>query len=113
MVIIVGADRLGNIEDVLQQRGYSELMHVRGRNPKAQSRWEGGLERAQLMVLFTDFLGHNVMRKFRRLAKDNRIPYVACRRSTVSLSEALDRLAVPTDACAGCQGCERRGVDEA
>lgn len=106
MVLLVGADRLGNIESVLRERGYGEHMHVKGRKPRMQRRWAGSMGKTRLMVLFTDFLGHNVMRSYRQLAKDNGVPVIACRRSTVSLTLALDRLQ-GDEACVGCGGCER------
>jgi len=106
MVLLIGADRLGNISSLLQARGYAEQVHVKGRKPKMQRRWAGSMDKTRLMVLFTDFLGHNVMRSFRRLAKDHGVPVIACRRSTVSLSLALDRLQ-GSDACVDCGGCER------
>jgi len=106
MVLLVGADRLGNIESLLRKRGFAEQVHVKGRKPKMQRRWAGSMEKTRLMVLFTDFLGHNVMRAYRQLAKDNGVPVVACRRSTVSLGLALDRL-YGSDVCVGCGGCQR------
>jgi len=105
MVLLIGADRLGNISDVLHQRGFSEQVHVKGRKPNAQRGWDTSRGDIRLVVLFTDFLGHNVMQRFRRLAKQNGIPFVACRRSVVSLSQALDRL----DQCTGCSGCSNHG----
>jgi len=106
MVLLVGADRLGNISSLLQQRGYAEQVHIKGRKPKMQRRWAGSMHNTRLMVLFTDFLGHNVMRGFRQLAKDHGVPVIACRRSTVSLQLALDRLQASA-ACVQCGGCER------
>ena len=106
MVLLVGADRLGNIGSVLRERGFEQQVHIKGRKARMQRRWSGSLGKTRLMVLFTDFLGHNVMRSYRQLAKDHGVPVIACRRSTVSLILALDRLQ-GSDACAGCGGCER------
>jgi len=92
MVILVGADRLGNIEQLLKDRGYEDTVHIAGRNPSAQRKALGSLSKAKLMVLFTDFIGHNIARNFKQLAKDNGLPFIACRRSTVSLNQALDRM---------------------
>ena len=110
MVLLIGADRLGNIEAVLRARGYAEQVHITGRKASRQRRWAGSMNRTRLMVLFTDFLGHNVMRNFRRLAKENGVPVVACRRSTISLIAALERLEGGSGAaaCVGCGGCDRR-----
>ncbi|CAK0750294.1 hypothetical protein CCP3SC5AM1_160003 [Gammaproteobacteria bacterium] len=103
MVILVGADRLGNIEQLLKDRGYNDAMHIAGRNPGAQRKMAGALGKARLMVLFTDFIGHNVARNFKQMAKDHGLPFVACRRSTVSLVQALDR--IQTSDCSDCNGC--------
>ena len=108
MVMLIGADRLGNISGLLRQRGFSSHVHITGRNPSAQ-RGCGRLEGTKLMILFTDFVGHNVMRKFRRLAKANAIPFVACRRSVVSVSKALDKLQGQEACCVGCDGCRTGG----
>ena len=106
MVILVGADRLGNIEQLLKDRGYNESLHIAGRNPSAQRKVVGALNKAQLMVLFTDFIGHNVARNFKQLAKDYGLPFVACKRSTVSLTQALDR--IQNEDCSNCNHCQLR-----
>jgi hypothetical protein len=112
MVILVGADRLGNIEQVLRDRGYNDALHIAGRNPGAQRKVAGALSKAQLMILFTDFIGHNVARNFKQMAKDHGLPFVACRRSTVSLSQALDRMQMrDCTECGGCEHCTQTGSE--
>ncbi|EDN69496.1 conserved hypothetical protein [Beggiatoa sp. PS] len=91
MVIIVGADRLGNIENLLKERGFSKLKHISGRYPKAQKCQPVSTTNAKLMVLFTDFVGHNVMRNFRQQARKHSIPFIACKRSVCDLTHCLDR----------------------
>ena len=44
------------------------------------------------MILFTDFLGHNVMKSFRALAQERGVRVLACRRSASALEEQLSRL---------------------
>lgn len=66
--LLVGADRLGNIPEVLADHGISVVGHVSGRNPAHQRRMGDSGRQADLMILFTDFLGHNVMKQFRDLA---------------------------------------------
>jgi len=41
-----------------------------------------------------DFLGHNVMRHFRDLARSQAVPVVACRRSSVCVAELGTALVV-------------------
>lgn len=60
-----------------------------------------------MLIMFTDFLGHNVMRHFRELARSRALPVVACRCSTVSRAESLHRRLEQQGKtrvqCAGCK----------
>jgi hypothetical protein len=86
--LLVGADRLGKIPDVLGEFGIRIASHVSGRQPGHQRRAlvPAGI---QLVILFTDFLGHNVMRAFRDQARAQGLPVLCCRRSTASLRQAI------------------------
>ncbi len=86
--LLVGADRLGNIPDVLGEFGIRIASHISGRQPGHQRRAlvPAGI---QLVILFTDFLGHNVMRTFRDQARAQGLPVLCCRRSTSSLRQAI------------------------
>jgi hypothetical protein len=99
--LLVGADRLGNIPDVLAEFGIHIAAHVSGRQPAHQKRaaLPAGTE---LVILFTDFLGHNVMRHFREAARERGLPLLCCRRSTSSLRNAVA-------SCLGraCETCPR------
>jgi len=100
---VVGADRLGNIPQVLKAHGIDICRHISGRDAADQRR-VGALPRGtQLLILFTDFLNHNAMRGFRRAAQEQGVPVLACRRSASCLVEALGRYPIkPAKACAGC-----------
>lgn len=91
---VVGADRLGNIPDVLGQHGIEILRHISGRDAADQRRVTTLPSGTQLLILFTDFLNHNAMRGFRQAANDQGVPVVACRRSVSCLVEALKRYAI-------------------
>jgi hypothetical protein len=91
---VVGADRLGNIPDVLGRHGIRILRHVSGREA-ADQRQVGALPKGtQLLILFTDFLNHNAMQGFRRSAQVEGVPVLACRRSVSCLLQALQRHAL-------------------
>ncbi|RPH58497.1 MAG: DUF2325 domain-containing protein, partial [Burkholderiales bacterium] len=92
--LLVGADRLGNIPQVLAEYGISIIRHVSGRDPSSQRADRAVPAGAELMIMFTDFLGHNVMRGYRDAARRRGLPVVACRRSTCSLRGALDACAL-------------------
>jgi hypothetical protein len=91
MAIVIGADRLGNIENLLEEHGLSVVKHITGRSPKAQAEHTVSMSHAKVMILFTDFVGHNVMRNFRKQAKKQNIPFIACKRSITDVARNLKR----------------------
>lgn len=100
--MLVGADRLGSIPDRLAAFGITITRHVSGRNAMDQRRVPALPKNIDLLILFTDFLGHNVMRSFRSQAQADGVKVVACRRSASSLSEELERCLAPADPCKLC-----------
>ncbi|MET0217436.1 MAG: DUF2325 domain-containing protein [Burkholderiales bacterium] len=101
--LVVGADRLGNIPNVLEDFGIRILEHVSGRQAAHQRRGAAIARNTQLVILFTDFLGHNVMKSFRSLAQAEGVPVIACRRSASCLSVSLTRF-FSEPQCSGCCG---------
>lgn len=99
--LLVGADRLGNIPDVLAQNGIGILKHVSGRDSAHQKRVVSLPSGVGMVILFTDFLGHNVMKSFREAARAQGLPVVCCRRSTCSVQQALEQCGL------GCPGAQR------
>ncbi len=89
--VLIGADRLGNIPERLAALGIQIVRHVSGRNVSHQRRLPALPGNVQLLILFTDFLGHNVMKSFRAQAQAEGVKVVACRRSASCLEEALGR----------------------
>jgi hypothetical protein len=89
--IVVGADRLGNIPNLLKGQNIVITHHISGRDSSHQKRTLQLPSGTQLVILFTDFLGHNVMRAFRHAAQKSGIRVVACRRSACSVQQALDQ----------------------
>jgi len=102
--LLVGADRLGNIPDVLNQFGIHIAAHVSGRDSAHQRRSAPLPAGIQMVILFTDFLGHNVMQRFREAASREKVTLVCCRRSVCALQQALGRRLAPDD----CTQCDKR-----
>lgn len=97
--LVVGADRLGNIPELLSEYGIRISAHVSGRD-RAHQRAAGALPSGiSMVILFTDFLGHNVMRSYRDAAQREGVRLVCCRRSVCALRSALG----PNACCAGCR----------
>lgn len=88
--LVVGADRLGNIPEALACYGISVAQHVTGRDVSHQRKLPNLPKGTELLILFTDFVGHNVMRHFRGLAQQQNIPVVACRRSVGCLAQYVE-----------------------
>lgn len=96
--VVVGADRLGNIPAVLREHRITITHHISGRDPSHQKRALSLPSGTDVLILLTDFLGHNVMKTFRTAAQKHGIQVVACRRSVCSMQQALDQ----------CGLCKRR-----
>lgn len=99
--MLVGADTLGNIPTLLKDAGITIDRHITGRNSAHQRKSDRLPSNIDLLILFTDFLGHNVMRHYRELASEQKVRFIACRRSVCALKQSL--------ACAGfdCSNCPR------
>jgi len=104
--LIVGADRLGNIPDLLRDHNIAIRHHISGRDPAHQKKAPPLPSGTDLVILLTDFLGHNVMKTFRLAAQRAGIRVLACRRSVCSMQQALDQ-------CGYCRTCPLREDDAA
>jgi hypothetical protein len=89
--MLVGADRLGNIPERLASLGITITRHVSGRSATHQRRLPALPRDVDLLILFTDFLGHNVMKTFRSQAQAEGVQVIACRRSASCLEEEINR----------------------
>ena len=109
--VIVGADRLGNIPDLLGTHNIRIIHHVSGRDPSHQRRTLQLPSGTQLVILLTDFLGHNVMKSFRQAAQRSGARVMACRRSVCALQQALETSGLchrETPSKEICEQCPRR-----
>lgn len=105
--LLVGADRLGNIPDVLGSFGIRIAAHVSGRDTTHQRRSAPLPSGIGVVILFTDFIGHNVMQRFREAASREGVMFVCCRRSTCALQQALGKRL--GERCASCEiDCKHR-----
>lgn len=99
--MLVGADTLGNIPGVLDNFGINIHKHLSGRNSSHQRKLDRLPAGTELLILFTDFLGHNVMKHFRQLANEENIRFIACRRSVCALKQSLEGVGF-SEQCASC-----------
>lgn len=99
--VIVGADRLGNIPNLLQMHNINIKQHISGRDPAHQKKTLALPSGTELLILLTDFLGHNVMKAFRSAALRSGVKVVACRRSVCSVRAVLTQEGF-------CESCPRK-----
>ncbi len=87
--MLVGADKLGNIPVTLSACGIRINRHVSGRDPAHHRRVANLPSGTDLLIVFTDFISHDVMRNFRVVAESEGVQIIYCRRSIYSLKESL------------------------
>lgn len=86
-VLVVGADRLGNIEAFFRDRGYREILHVTGRKASDAARHIPA--NVHMVVVFTDFVSHNLARVIKAQAKARNIRVIFSKRSCSALAKTL------------------------
>src|SRR5690625_6125737 len=69
--VVVGADRLGKIPQLLKQHNIRVSRHISGRDPAHQKKGLQLPSGTEVLILLTDFLGHNVM-KSKLLCQDRK-----------------------------------------
>ncbi|NGQ96746.1 DUF2325 domain-containing protein [Brevibacillus sp. SYP-B805] len=86
-VLVVGGDRLGNIVELLNVRGFRQIHHVTGRKRlQTKVKIPGNTE---MIVVFTDFVNHNLSTQIKNQAKERNVPILFCKRSCSSLAKAF------------------------
>jgi len=90
--VVVGADRLGNIPELLEKMGIRIANHISGRATSHQRQVAALPSNTDLLILFTDFLNHNAMRSYRNRARFQGVRVLACRRSASCLLIEIQRL---------------------
>ena len=90
--VVVGADRLGNVPELLENTGIPIANHISGRAASHQRQVAALPSNTDLLILFTDFLNHNAMQSYRNRARSQGIRVLACRRSASCLLIEIQRL---------------------
>lgn len=90
-VLIVGGDHLGNISQQLQNYGVEKIHHWTGRN---HSHWVArDIPRSvDLILVFYDYVNHNLATTIKRKAKDRDLPVVYSQRSWSALRKRLQSM---------------------
>lgn len=78
VVLVVGADRLGNIPAKLHQEGVKEIIHWDGRHKSYQNKIIP--KKINQIIIFYNFINHNLMLNIKRQAKMCGIPVIYTKR---------------------------------
>lgn len=80
-VLMIGGDNLGKIDKNLEDAGVTQLVHIDGRKNTSLRI----PQKADLIVVLTDFINHNTSKLIKKQAKDRNIPVVYSKRSWACL----------------------------
>lgn len=83
-VLLLGADRLGNICDRLHLEGTEKIIHWSGRCSSCKHKCIP--QNVDKVIIFCDFINHPTMENVKKQAKKSNIPIVYCKRSLSNLS---------------------------
>lgn len=86
-VFIVGADDLGNIPSNLTKAGVKSMKHFKGR--KRVSEDIQIPSNTDLILVFSDYISHNIAEIIKRKAKEASLPVVFSKRSWSHLQEKI------------------------
>lgn len=89
-VMIVGADRLGNIEKKLRHHGIYTIEHVSGRNVSDRKKFCIP-QPISLVIVLIDYINHGTARNIKEQAKAQGVPMIFAKRSWCSIARQLDR----------------------
>lgn len=101
-VLIVGGDRLGTIPKKLEGEGFTEVIHWRGRQKGKANFTKPVPERVDRIIVFCDFVKHDLAKHVKREAKCKGIPIAFCRRSSAWLQSCPKSSFVAEAAATGC-----------
>lgn len=82
-VLIVGADNLGSVPKTLNKKlGVEKVIHWDGRRTRVPGSLPKGVS---LVIVYTEFICHNMMKRVRKLAKKSKVPVIYLRRGLAEL----------------------------
>lgn len=86
--MVIGADYLGAIEGKMRDMGITEIAHIKGRNPGDAKKFN--IPKSAVFVLvFTDYINHNMAKVVKSHAKAQSIPLVYAKRSWCAVERKL------------------------
>jgi hypothetical protein len=79
VVLVVGADRLGNIDKKLRDDGAHDVIHWTGRHKSFMNK--SIPKKVQRIIVFCDFINHALIGNIKKQARQNGVPVIYSKRS--------------------------------
>ncbi len=91
-IMVIGGDHLGNIREKLEGLGYQDVMHIKGRK-ESEVKFKIP-KKVKMLLIFTDYVNHNLAKKMKAKAKERDLPIVFTRRSWSDIHSSLNELKI-------------------
>ncbi len=88
--LLVGADKLGNIPDILEDKGFENIIHWTGRKSLSKAR-KIPLD-VDLVLVFHDYVNHILMDSVKAQAKQRKLPVMFSKRGTSVLKKEFEKV---------------------
>lgn len=86
--LVIGADYLGGIEQKMRDMGVTKIAHITGRNPGEVKKMNIP-KSAAFVLVFTDYINHNLAKAVKSHAKAQSVPTVYAKRSWSAIEGKL------------------------
>ncbi|MCI1945238.1 DUF2325 domain-containing protein [Clostridium luticellarii] len=87
-ILVIGGDKLGNIKDKLKENGFNKIDHISGR--KKGDRKIKISEGTDLVLVLTDYIGHNISEIIKNQSKRSDVTIMFCKRSWSSMYKNIE-----------------------
>lgn len=87
-ILVIGGDKLGTITDKLRENGFNKIGHVTGR--KKGDRKVKIPENTDLVLVLTDYVGHNMAEIIKERSRRSDVEVMFCRRSWSSMYKNIE-----------------------
>ncbi len=84
-IVIIGADKLGNIPKNLKELGYTDITHISGRDINRISI----PKYTDAVLVLTNFVKHNITNSLKKNLKNDNINVYYAKRSWTCIEQAL------------------------
>lgn len=99
-VLVIGGDKISTIISTLQELGASSIKHWDARK-KSSAPKKKIPQDIDCIIMLTSFLNHNVMYKYKNIAKKQNIPYICTKHSSTCVYDEYKKF-IDTNNCINC-----------